>query len=205
MAKLIIFDFDGTIADTLPMALRIINELGAKHSIKVSYSDMRNIGTEGLLRKYTVPFWEIPVLLIVMRNKVKEGMKRARIFRGIAKIVKELSKSHKLAIATSNSEDNVKKFLKKNGLGSHFDKIFSGISLFGKERTLKTAVEYFKISNKETVFVGDEIRDVKAAKKCKMKVIAVSWGYNSKKLLSKGNPDFIVKKPEELLKIAGKI
>lgn len=105
-----------------------------------------------------------------------------------------------LGILTTNSRENVTEFLKKNDL-ELFDFVYSGRAVFGKSRLLKKLMKEKKIPHEDPIYVGDEIRDVEAAKKAGIKVIGVAWGYNTKNALSKSNPDHIVEKPEELKSI----
>ena len=57
----------------------------------------------------------------------------------------------------------------------------------------------------EVVYVGDEVRDIKAAKRAGMKIIAASWGYNEREALEKYKPDLIVDRPVELIEVVEKV
>lgn len=59
----------------------------------------------------------------------------------------------------------------------------------------------YGIRPEETIYVGDETRDIEAARKTNIEIIAVSWGYNSKQLLEKQKPDFLIDKPRQLVDI----
>ena len=105
-----------------------------------------------------------------------------------------------MGILTSTSEENVRKFLKKNKL-ELFDFIYSGSSIFGKHKVMKSLLKKQKLKRKEVIYVGDETRDIEAAKKAKVKIISVTWGFNTKQILKKQKPDFLIDKPKELMKI----
>ena len=62
-----------------------------------------------------------------------------------------------------------------------------------------------KLTPEEVIYVGDETRDIEASKTIPIKVIAVSWGFNSAEALAKQNPDFLIQKPSELLKVMGNL
>lgn len=49
--------------------------------------------------------------------------------------------------------------------------------------------------------MGDEIRDIEAAKKAGVGAVAVGWGYNILKILKEQNPDYLVRSPKELAKV----
>jgi phosphoglycolate phosphatase-like HAD superfamily hydrolase len=54
----------------------------------------------------------------------------------------------------------------------------------------------------EILYVGDETRDIEAAKESGLRMAAVTWGYNSAVALSALNPEHLLQSPLELLKIA---
>ncbi len=61
------------------------------------------------------------------------------------------------------------------------------------------------MNSEEVIYVGDETRDIEAAKKINSKVIAVSWGFNTKEALARHNPDFLIHQPSELLDVMGSL
>ena len=84
-----------------------------------------------------------------------------------------------------------------------FDFIYTGKSVFGKKNIIKKAMKQQKINRNKIIYVCDEIRDIEAAKKLEIKIIAVTWGYNNKNALEK-DPDFIIDVPEDLENIVMK-
>ena len=119
---------------------------------------------------------------------------------GIEAIVEALkNKGFNLGILSSNSKDNLGKFLKQNNLINFFDFIVSENNLFGKTKALNGILKKHKITRGDTYYIGDETRDVEAAQDAGIKSIAVCWGFNTKEILLKSRPDFIVDKPENIL------
>jgi phosphoglycolate phosphatase-like HAD superfamily hydrolase len=57
------------------------------------------------------------------------------------------------------------------------------------------------LTPEEVIYVGDETRDIEAAKRSQIKMIAVSWGFNSKTVLAEHNPDFLIHHPNELIQV----
>src|SRR5581483_302213 len=109
-------------------------------------------------------------------------------------------RGYKLGIVTTNSEENVHAFLTKHRM-DYFNYFQTGIGLFGKARAIKKLISREDLADYELAFVGDEIRDIEAAKKNNVKVIGVTWGVNSREGLESAEPDAIVDKAKELLKI----
>ncbi len=197
MIKYIIFDFDGTLADTFESIKEI-----AKSEIKgVSDSDfelLKDDGIKGLIKRKNVHIWELPKMMLRVTSKLKDR-KNIKLFPEVLEVLKPLKKFYKLGIVSSNSEKNIIQILKKHNVFDLFDFIFSQSSIFGKHKVFKKMCKKYKINPSEIVYIGDEDRDIIAAKKIKINNIAVTWGYNSKKRLRKVNPDYIIDLPKEIM------
>lgn len=214
MIKYIIFDFDGTIADTFQTILEIGNrlsielgygekrkELGLEKITKKDIEKMRNSMPKDLIKKYKFPMRKLPFVLKRIRQELNKKIAFVKPIKNIKNVLWKLKNNgYKMGILTSTSEENVRKFLKKNKL-ELFDFIYSGSSIFGKHKVMKSLLKKQKLKRKEVIYVGDETRDIEAAKKAKVKIISVTWGFNTKQILKKQKPDFLIDKPKELMKI----
>jgi phosphoglycolate phosphatase len=203
MSKAIIFDFDGTVANTFNLILKITNRLsgdfGYKKLNEKNFKLLRNFETEKILRAIGLSSLKLPLYLERLRKEMNDEIEFAKPIPGIKKALTKLKKKgYILGMVTTNSKQNVEKFLKKNNLNL-FDFVYSGSSMFGKSNLLNKALKEKKLRPDETFFVGDETRDIEAVRKVKIKIIAVSWGFNSKEVLKKQNPDFLISKPAELV------
>ncbi len=201
--KCLIFDFDGTIADTYNIVFEIISEIFHKRGVKIpkDRKKPRSMGAREKLKKYKIPRRGVILLTRVCRRHLKKKIRAVKTFPRLKSVLKKLKKKYRLGIVTSNSKDNVEIFLKNNGLNEVFDFIETGNPLFGKHRRLKKAIKKHGYKKFEVIYIGDETRDIKAAKKVGVKIVAVSWGYESRPCLNKGKPDYLITKPERLLKI----
>jgi phosphoglycolate phosphatase-like HAD superfamily hydrolase len=103
-----------------------------------------------------------------------------------------------MGILTSNSVSNVSKFADINNLSGLFDFIYSGRSLFGKEKVIRRMLIHENLSVDRVIYVGDETRDIEASKKAGIPVVAVSWGLHRREVLAAMSPDQIADDPEEL-------
>ena len=106
---------------------------------------------------------------------------------------------YRLGIITSNDRENVTLFLEKNRLKELFEFIYSGATIFGKSRVINRFLKQANLAPEEVIYVGDETCDIEAAKRSKIKMIAVSWGFNSKTVLAEHNPDFLIHHPHQLI------
>lgn len=198
----IVFDFDGTIADTLSVVIRIANKFADHYGYrKIPLSDLpllREKKPSAVLRHLGISVFKLPIVARKIRFEMNKEIVNLKTIVNLKDTLVNLKENGCiLGILTTNSRENVMEFLKKNDL-EIFDFVYSGRAVFGKSRLLKKLMKEKTIPHKDPIYVGDEIRDVEAAKKAGIKVISVSWGYNTKSALSRFHPDHIVEKPEEL-------
>ena len=203
--KLILFDFDGTIVNSQSSILTIMNRLSKEfgyHKLsEETFYSLRNEKSQDILKKLGIPLLKLPFFVRKFRrelNKEIEFIRPISTIRDILFILK--NKGYMLGILTSNSKENVQSFIDKNDL-DFFSLIFSERSLFGKSNVIKTILKNQNLKPEEVIYVGDETRDIEAAKRNNIQIIAVCWGFNSKKILQKQYPDFLIEEPKELIEI----
>lgn len=202
--KYLIFDFDGTIVDSLSLLVKIYNLVCHSYGcLPVNINDkeeLRKLKSQEILRRYKISFFKIPFLLVKVKKEFKKRILEVKIFEGITSILKELkNKGFDLYILTSNSKENVEIFLKKNDLLDIFSFVYSSSNVFGKDKSVKKLLKFKDINLRECLYVGDETRDIEAMQRIGVPIISVGWGFNSKEALVKLNPDKIVDNPECLL------
>lgn len=203
--KVIIFDLDGTIADSMKSIILIMNRLSDEYhfkKIRIGEKDiLRNKTTRKAFKDLGITIFKLPFIVRKIRSELIKEIENLKPIKNIGKVLVKLKRSgYILGILTSNSEENVRKFIEKNKL-SIFDFIYSGSSIFGKSKILKSCIQTRKLSNKDVIYVGDETRDIEAAKKLKITSIAVSWGFNKREILASQNPDYLIDRPSELINI----
>jgi HAD superfamily hydrolase (TIGR01549 family) len=198
-----IFDFDGTIADTQLYLVSIANKLADEFKFnKIQPGDiekMENMTSKEVCRYLRVSRWKLPRILLRAKGEYLQAIHTIQPFEGMKEIIEELKElGHDVGIFSSNSVENVHKFLAHHELDL-FDFIGCTHKIWGKKSGLKKIMKAEKIDRKTVIYVGDETRDIEAAKKAGIKVAAVTWGYNSEDLLSQFRPDFLCKSPQDLL------
>ena len=199
----LIFDFDGTIADTLDEALSIYNEMAGEHNLRTIKDEevhyLRHMKLGDFLDHLAVPKRLVPKLLYKGTRILKSRISQLPMVTGMAEVLPELrKKSDHFGILTSNSVENVELFLKHHGLQDVFSFVSSTSKLTGKAKYLRSICRTFSIEADDIIYIGDEIRDVKAAKKAGVPVAAVGWGFNSPEALVGANPNFLFHEPKEL-------
>ncbi|MEB3149303.1 MAG: HAD-IA family hydrolase [Sphaerospermopsis sp.] len=204
--KVIIFDFDGTIADTVDALVTIANRLAVEFDyVQISANELtllRNLTSREIIRYSGISLFKIPFLVKKVKGELKNKIKDLQSIPGIKEALIELkNKEYRLGIITSNSQENVSAFLKCHNLDYLFEFIHSGVTIFGKTTIINNVLRQKQIKPQTVIYVGDETRDVEAAKKANIKVVAVTWGFNSPEALVKENPDFLINHPSELLEV----
>lgn len=199
----LIFDFDGTIADSFSATYESYNVLAAKHNLKPIRAEdlniVRTMKPMELLAYCQVPLYKIPFLLAEGRQLIKSAMKHIHPFDGMVKTLSSLHKHYTMGILTSNSEENVKDFIASNSLDSFFSFIHSEKNLFGKHKALERIITERNVDKEKTLYIGDEVRDIESCKKIDLPIVSVAWGFNEAGVLEKQTPTYLVHSPEELL------
>jgi phosphoglycolate phosphatase-like HAD superfamily hydrolase len=199
----LIFDFDGTLVDTFPIYKEYCATLTGRYTRKtIDAEDIREKGIKLFIKESGVPFWKVPFLIGELKKMYETRIPvEADMFIGIPEVIKKLSCTYILGIVSSNSEKTINAFFREKNLINSFSFIIGGSSLFGKYRKLLDICKRNNINPEKSYYISDEDRDIDAAKKAKLNTIAVTWGFNSEKLLILRNPDYIVKCPNDLCRI----
>ncbi|NNM31311.1 MAG: HAD hydrolase-like protein [Akkermansiaceae bacterium] len=204
----LIFDFDGTIADTLTEGLRIYNELAADNGLvpvaKEDIPELRNLDTKHLLRHLRISKRKLPLLLSKGRRMLKSSIRSLPLVPGMAEVLPCLRQhANCFGILTSNAPENVMEFLEAHGIRDLFTFTSSTPKLSGKSKHLRAIAKTFSLELSDMLYVGDEIRDVRASNKAHIPCAAVTWGLNSRDSLFSAKPRHLVEVPAQLLEVCG--
>jgi len=200
----LIFDFDGTIADTLDMMIdlyneRLAREFRCKFFDKSQKETFRQIPAAEFLRTYGIRYYKLPFMAVRARFLLKRYVEQMQPFPGILEWIRQVAQENVfLGIATSNSSKNVRRFLQKNQISDSFQCIYGGRNVFGKHRTLQKLMREHQLDPAMTIYVGDEVRDIEAARRVGFRVAAVSWGFQHLSLLQQHRPDFLIENVTDL-------
>jgi phosphoglycolate phosphatase len=204
--KLVIFDFDGTLADTFSLMLRYGQKYANKEGIEADLSnqefveELRNSHMKDLIDRFGVSLVKIPRVVADVREALKREIKDVKMFEGLDRVLYELkSMGFSLGVLTSNTKEIVENFNESHNLDGVFDFVHSEKNLFGKHHAIRKVIRKRGLKHSEVLYVGDEARDVEACKKAHIRCLAVEWGFNSKYALDEHEADYIVDSPDELL------
>ena len=202
--KVILFDFDGTIADTYQAIAKITNQLSTEFGYKALDQEelvlIKNLSSREIVKRSEISIFKLPFLVRRVRAELGKEIAELEPITGIAPVLLELKKQgHILGIVTSNNKENVNIFLAKNQLDQLFSYIYSSTAIFGKHRVLNQVIREHNIVQSDIIYVGDETRDIRSARRSLISIIAVSWGFNAAEILQEHQPDYLVAEPSELL------
>lgn len=203
MGKVILFDFDGTLADSFGMAMSIFHELtGGKHALDAEALEaLRGLPAGKVMKELGVAIWRAPFMLSKGRSMMGLRLEELMLFPDVTNVIKELHKrGYRMFILSSNSAENIMQFTEHQEISSYFEGIYGGIGLFSKARVMRKVMRANHISKDESMYIGDESRDVHAAQRVGIPCIAVSWGYNSLPALEATHPTHIANRPKDLLR-----
>jgi len=205
MIKRAIFDFDGTIADSKELGIRILNDLAPKYGYqKLPETGRHEYYHMSLKRRMDALGIGYRKLMPLSRDFIGEFARHAGAVEPIPGMVDIIRQIHArgigITIISSNSKENIRIFLENHGL-LFVDRIMGVRKLFGKEKYIRRELKELGLSPGEAIYIGDEARDVDACKKAEVRVIAVTWGFDSPRILKEAAPDFIATRPEELIEL----
>jgi phosphoglycolate phosphatase len=200
--RALVFDFDGTIADTLAESRSIFNELAPDYGIRQVQEDeieeLRHLSLKEIVSHLGIPKRRVPVIIARGTTMMRKNIDRLQLISGMREALTEMrGLTDNFGILTSNSTSNVDAFLTNHGLREMFDFISSTSKLTGKARHIRAIRKTFSLKNEELLYIGDELRDVKAAQKAKIPHVAVSWGFNSRESLAAAKPTYLIDHPSE--------
>ncbi|MEP0979899.1 HAD-IA family hydrolase [Leptolyngbya sp. FACHB-17] len=202
--KVILFDFDGTIVDSVEIGIAITNRLAIRFGFspfdEETLEELKYLGSREALKRSQIPVWQLPFLIRRFTQELNQEIPNLQLFPGMRETLLELKQQgYCLGIVSTNSVKNIQEFLRVQNLTSTFDLISANYALFGKSRLIQKIIRHRKFDSNQIYYVGDETRDIEAAKKSGVYSVAATWGLNAAEILSQNDPDFLIHHPKELL------
>jgi phosphoglycolate phosphatase len=150
---------------------------------------LRGQSSREILRYLRVPLWRLPAIARHARELSARDADAIPLFPGAAELLSRLDAAGvRLAIVSSNAEETIRRVLGPE-LSATFCHFGCGTSIFGKAAKLRAAVRHAGVSREATLCIGDETRDIEAARKAGLPCVAVTWGYATEAALRRAGPD----------------
>jgi len=199
---LAIFDLDGTLADSFPWFQRVFNGVADRYGFRRvaehEVAALRGKGPRELLTHLDVPVWKLPLIAAHMRRLKSRHLDDIPLFFGAHEMLQSLAGAGvRLALVSSDHEANV-----RHQLGAETAALFAhyacGASLFGKTAKFRQVLKRSRVAPAQTIAIGDELRDIEAARAAGIACGAVAWGYADAAALRAQRPDRMFATMEEI-------
>jgi len=202
--RLVIFDFDGTLADSFPWFAATLNDVAARWRFKSVATDeeelLRGMSAREIMVHLGVPAWKAPLVAADMRRRMSAEIHHIRRFDGADRMLSHLHAAGiTLGLATSNRADNVRRVLGARNLRL-FRYLETGATIHGKAARLGRVLRRAGAPAARALYIGDEIRDIEAAHAAGIQVGCVAWGYNRLEALRAAGPDLVFERMDEICK-----
>ena len=199
---LAIFDLDGTLVDSFPWFLRHVNDVADRYSFRRIAPDemepLRHAGPREILRRLNVPIWKLPAIARHMRRLKAEHAGDIALFSGVDAMLGALRDDGvKLALVTSDSEANARRQLGEAN-AALFSEFACGAALFGKAAKFRRVVRRAGVDPARVIAIGDEVRDIEAARAAGIACAAVTWGYAAPEALRAHRPDLVFERMADM-------
>ncbi len=203
--KLVIFDFDGTLADSLSWFIdisdRLADEFGFDRIDKTQLALLRRLDATTLMHMHHVSLWKIPLIAARFRRLMGQQIDQIALFPGVPAMLERLvCAGCDLAVVTSNSCANVRRVL-GHETAALLSACEGGVSLAGKRVKLHKILRRSGIDPAQAIFIGDEIRDIEAARHAGIASGAVAWGFTDVNALRGHAPDWLFTSLDEMLTV----
>jgi phosphoglycolate phosphatase len=205
--KAVLFDFDGTICNTVPLMLRTLNKMafgmGRERITREDFESLRAYSIKELMSLFKVPFFKIPFLIVKARSEFTKHIDDLRLYEGLDSMLAQLeAEGYRLGILSSSPKNNIEYLLGKYGIRS-FEFVESELNIFGKGKAILGVCRTYGIPKDELVYVGDEIRDIEACRDSGVDIISVTWGLNNEEGLARNGALKIARRPADVPKLIG--
>lgn len=201
--RLVIFDFDGTLADSGDWFLSQADHLAERFNFrKVAPEEvegLRGQSSRYVIKYLGIPRWKIPLMARYVHALLAEQADRISLFQGVPEMVDTLHRAGiQLALVTSNAENNARAILGE-AIAAKISYFECGASLFGKARLFRRIIKRSKVAREDAICIGDETRDIVSAHKAGIGTGAVLWGYANRDALAATQPGQFFSSPHEVL------
>lgn len=196
-----VFDFDGTIVDSISHSLPLYNLMANEHGFRElnreDFERFRSMSLMEALAYLNIPKLKIPALTIQARKLLRQHLDKMKMYPGMPELLNKLNLNQvPFGVLTSNSKSNVEYYFQRLALPQ--PRFIDSVSIL----TTKASILKKKrrqLNEYELVYIGDEVRDIHAARQARCKIISVDWGFNTHKSLKQHQPDLIVSDAMQLL------
>lgn len=201
--KAVIFDFDGTVADSL-LGVLAVYERAHKRPVPLTTTDVegfRNKSLYTIARELKIPLYKLAWLILFGRKAFKEHLDKVQVYDGIGQLIKQLhEQGTHVYILSLNRPDSIHDFLRAHKLDDYVRAVYGKAFVLNKAPKLRVLLQQEGLQKQDACYIGDQTIDVDSARRAGLRSIAVSWGYARREKLLNHHPDYIADNAAELAK-----
>jgi len=202
---LVIFDFDGTLADSYPWFLSVFDEIAQRFQLprleRAELDQLRKVDIHRISSEFNVPFWKMIQIGGHLKKMMASQIDKVRLVEGMQTVIDALYAAQiRMAVVSSNAEENIRSVLGAHNAGL-FEVYECGVSMFGKKAKFEKVLKKMGIQAERALCLGDELRDLRSARQAGIAFGAVTWGYTDRSMLEKHTPDAVFSSPEQILEL----
>lgn len=199
----IVFDFDGTLANTQSEYIKAYNQVAKEFELKEIDEEtkdlIRSMHLKDIFKTLNIPKAKLTEIYDKVIEKVFQNG-GVKLYQGVKAALMRLKNvpDVQLGIISSTPHEYIKKFVQEHKI-NFFSFIIGGVPFFEKEQVFDQILKEVKVSPSHIIYLTDEVRDIEAAKASGIKCIAVTWGVNLESVLKKYKPDKLIRHPDEII------
>ncbi|AFZ69570.1 HAD hydrolase-like protein [Deinococcus peraridilitoris] len=206
MISHVVFDFDGTLADSPHLVVELYNEVARKQGFGEMTPEnlhlLRGLSVRERSKQLGVPMHRLPGLMVQVARAYRAVTSRVALHDGVPELLRELrGRGMRVCVLSTNNEENIRDVLRRYDLEAMVSRVYCSNRIFGKASLLRRLMHHESVPADQLVYVGDEQRDVDACREVGVQVIAVSWGVDTLTRLQDARPDWLVHTPEGISRV----
>jgi phosphoglycolate phosphatase len=202
--KLLLFDFDGVLVDSLDVYEKTVTLCLAKINQPLTR------GREEFLELFDGNFYEtLAQKGINLDNFMKASVdilsqvdySQMKPFDAMRPVLQKLKNSHRLIVISSNDTPTIREALRLYDFEDIFQEILGSDFMLSKKEKILYAIKKYSVMPEDIYYIGDTIGDIKEGKQAGVKTVGVTWGWHDKTKMASVSPDYLFDNPQELLQL----
>ncbi len=204
--KLLLFDFDGVLVDSLDVYEKTVTDC-----LNVIGQPLSR-GREEFLELFEDNFYASLADKGVDMDKfmtasldILAGVNYAEMkpFDAMRPVLRDLKKNHPMVVISSNDTPTILEALRLYDFEGIFDEVLGSDFMLSKKDKILHVIKKYHVGLEDIYYIGDTTGDIKEGRQAGVKTVGVTWGWHSKELMAQAAPDYLFDRPEDLLHLDG--
>ncbi|ABC78840.1 HAD family hydrolase [Syntrophus aciditrophicus] len=202
--KLLLFDFDGVLVDSLEVYEDVVRQCLERlgRPIIRNREDFLALYHDNFYREVEKRGIDLEAFIAVLAEiRPHIDISLIQPYDMMASVLLELAKRHRLMLISSNTEKTISVLLNRMNVQECFEAVVGSDALLNKTEKILRAQSESGMSRDSVYYIGDTAGDIREARRAGIKTIAVTWGWHSREILESVSPDFLIDTAPALLEL----